>query len=80
MPVFVSACIVVIVGAVTLRTTFRVRSPDAEIATLSQEEIDMIQDLELVENYDIISEMDVLQEMDIIDSMGRYQKQGIQYG
>ena len=68
-PVLATACIVMIVGSVALRSYFQIRNTNQILAHLSQEDMIVVENIDLAENLDLIEEMDFLEDFDIIEAL-----------
>ena len=63
------ACMIVIVGSITLNNYSHIRSTNQILANLSQEDLAMVENIELAENLDLIEEMEFLEDLEIIESL-----------
>lgn len=69
VPVLVTACIVMIVGSVVVHNYVQVQKTDQILASLSQDDIAMVENIELAENFDLIAEIDFLEDLEIIENL-----------
>ncbi len=68
-PVLVTACMLLIVGFFSLHVYQKQQMDTEFLASVNEEEIEIVQNIELAENYDIIQELDSLEDMDVIENM-----------
>ena len=69
VPALATACIVVIVGSFTLNNYLRIQNTNQMLASLSQEDLAMVENIELAENLEFIEEMGLLEDLDIIENL-----------
>jgi len=69
VPVLVAVCLVVVVGAVSLRHYARTRKTKQIMAGLTQDDLAVVEYIELAENFDVIQEIDFLEDMEAIEQM-----------
>jgi hypothetical protein len=69
VPAFVAACVMVTAGFFSMHNYLQVREADQMLASLSEDELAMVQDFELAENLDLIQEMDFLEDLEVIENL-----------
>lgn len=68
-PVYAAVCVLLITGILSLRNYWQVREAQELVASLGQEELEMVEDIELAEDFDIIQEMDFLEDLEVIENL-----------
>lgn len=69
IPALVTACVIVIAGSFSLTHYFQTQKTNQILASLSEEDLLMVENIELAENLDLIEEMDFLEDLDIIENL-----------
>jgi hypothetical protein len=69
VPVLATACLLLIAGSFVLDHYSQIRRTDRVIASLSAEDLTMVENIELAENLDLIKELDLLEDLDLIASL-----------
>ena len=69
IPALATASVLIIVGSVALNNYYQLRKTDQILASLSQDDLAMVENIELAENFELIEEMDFLEDLDIIENL-----------
>ena len=69
-PALVTLSIVIIVGILSFRNySFNVQETNNLLATLSPEEVEMVEHMELAQNFEIIEYIELLEDMDVLEDL-----------
>jgi len=68
-PAFVTACVIVSVGLFALRNYLQIQDTGRMLASLGEDELEMVQNIELAENFDLIQEIDFFEDLEIIENL-----------
>ena len=68
VPIYATACLVVLVGVYTFRSMYGLDS-ESPVASLNDEEIEFVEQIDLVENLDVLEDMEWLDDLEIIESL-----------
>lgn len=69
VPTLATACVLLIVGFFVFKNYTQIQDPEAILAGLDEDEIEMVENIELAENFDIIEDIDFLEDLDIIEEL-----------
>ncbi len=74
----VPVSILIVVGFLTLKTSWQINQTELLLTALSAEEIEFLRNWELAENFELLEQMDVLEQLDGLD--GSEEKNDLQRG
>ena len=69
VPAFATACVVLIVGSFAYHNYDQFRGTDQLLAQLSEDELEMVQNIELVENFDLIEDIEFFEDLNFITNL-----------
>lgn len=69
VPALVMACVIVVIGSFSMNNYFQAQRTGQMLASLSGDDLIMMENIELAENLDLIAEMDFFEDLDIIESL-----------
>ena len=69
IPSLGAVCVAIAIGALTLTNYLRIDEINHRMASMNDDDIEMIESLDLAENYDLIKDMDLLEDYDAIQQM-----------
>lgn len=68
-PVFMTICVIVLIGGFSVHNYFQIKDTNRILAGLSEDDLAMVQNIELAENFDFIREIDFFEDLDIIENL-----------
>ncbi|MBN1869101.1 MAG: zf-HC2 domain-containing protein [Candidatus Omnitrophica bacterium] len=69
IPALVTACMIVIAGSFVFYNYSQMRGTNQLLAKLSQEDLEMFENIKLAENLDLIEEIDFLEDFEIVENL-----------
>lgn len=68
IPAFATACLILVMGFFAVKNYFYINDEKA-LASLSQDDLEMVQSMELAENYDMIKDIELFEDLDVIENL-----------
>lgn len=68
-PAFVTACLVLVMGVLSLHNYRQIQKSDQILANMSVDELEVVENIDLVKDYDIIEDIDFLADLEIIENI-----------
>ncbi len=72
VPALAMACVLILVGVVTIRHISYFPEADSMVAKLSEVDLDLVESFDIIENFEIIQEIDFLSDFEIIESVDQF--------
>jgi len=69
VPALMTACVIIIVGLLSIRHYFVLQKSNELMVNLSEEELEMVENIELAENYELIQDLDLIEDLEIIENL-----------
>jgi predicted anti-sigma-YlaC factor YlaD len=69
VPALAAACVILVVAGVSIRNHLLVPEADTIVGSLSEVDLDMVENIDIIENFDLIQDIEFYSDLEIIEEL-----------